>query len=560
MATTAPSRSLSEPTLADVLAAVEATDPPKTQRQNLASAVRTVARLLGRPPELIPADPQRLAQRLQEISPLAAGLSTGRWANVRSLLNRALAMTRPMLPGRHRTPLSAAWQALYDGLPQRGHAIRLSRPLHWLSDQGIEPLALRLEDLERFAAELQRASLAKRPEQTWREIAWVWNKVQRATPAWPTVVIPLPQRRQTYTFPWSAFPASLKADVDLYLNRLSGTDLLAETPFRPVRASTRDCRERQLRTFASALVRRGRGAETLRSLADLVALDAFKDGLRFLIERRNGASSSAIEDMAAALKAVAKHYVKLNREALDVMTAIVRKVSVKRRGMTTKNRDRLHAFEDPDTVLALLKLPARLMREAATGQLPPRRAALLAQTAVAIEILIMAPIRLGNLVKLDLDRHLVQLGRARDQLHLVFAEAEVKNDVALDHPLPDESAALIAQYVEIYLPLLAGPGNRALFPGAGGGSKSMGTLRGQIVTAVFRYTGARVHPHLFRHIDAKLFLDAHPGGHGVVTRLLGHKSMDTALTYYSGMETAAAARHFTSTIVALRHGKKGAAS
>jgi hypothetical protein len=28
--------------------------------------------------------------------------------------------------------------------------------------------------------------------------------------------------------------------------------------------------------------------------------------------------------------------------------------------------------------------------------------------------------------------------------------------------------------------------------------------------------------------------------------------MDTALTYYSGMETAAAIRHFTSTILALR--------
>src|SRR5689334_13528818 len=119
MATTAPSRTPTDPTLANVLAAIAAAELPKAQRQNLASAVRTVARLLDRPPELVPADPQRLAQRLQEISPVAAGLSKGRWANVRSLLHRALALTRPMLPGRHRTTLSPAWQALYDSLPQR---------------------------------------------------------------------------------------------------------------------------------------------------------------------------------------------------------------------------------------------------------------------------------------------------------------------------------------------------------------------------------------------------------------------------------------------------------
>jgi integrase len=293
-------------------------------------------------------------------------------------------------------------------------------------------------------------------------------------------------------------------------------------------------------------VRRGRAPETLRSLADLVALDAFKDGLRFFVERRGGTSSSAIEDMATALKAVAKHYVKLDAAALEAMTAIIRRVSVKKRGMTPKNRERLRAFEDREKILALLRLPARLMREAAASRLPPRRAALLAQTAVAIEILIMAPLRLGNLVALDLDRHLVRLGRARDQLHIVFAEAEVKNDIALDHPLPGESAALIAQDVETYLPVLAGPGNRALFPGVSGGSKSMNTLRGQIIATVFRYVGVRVHPHLFRHLAGKVHLDAHPGEHGVVSRLLAHKSMETVLSYYSGMETAAAVRHFTS--------------
>lgn len=53
----------------------------------------------------------------------------------------------------------------------------------------------------------------------------------------------------------------------------------------------------QLRSFASAFVHCGRDPQALRSLADLVALDAFNDGLRFYYERRGKQSSSAIHDM-----------------------------------------------------------------------------------------------------------------------------------------------------------------------------------------------------------------------------------------------------------------------
>jgi site-specific recombinase XerD len=546
------------PSLADVLTAIaEAADLSRARRQDMASAVRTIARVLGRPPEVIPTDPVLLGRRLAEVSPTAQGVSKERWTNVRSLLLSALALTRPMLPGRHREPASPGWKALSSSLQSRRHATRLSRLFSWLSARGIGPETVTLDDLVTFGLELREASLTKKPEETWREVCSAWNRAQQAIEGWPAITLTAPKRRIGYTFPWANFHPSLKIDVDGYLDRLSGTDLLEETPFRPVRQSTRDHRELQFRTFASALVHRGHDPQSLRSLADLVVLEAYKDGLRYLIDRHGGTSSTTIEQMAMTLKAVAKHYIKLDRETLDRMAAIIRKLSVKTHGMTEKNRSRLRAFEDFDNTQALLKLPARLMREAAAGSLPPQRAALLAQTAVAIEILTMAPIRLSNLAALDLDHHLVRLGRARDQLHIVLGEVEVKNRLALDYPLPEESTRLIEQYVTIYRTLLAGPANRALFPGRGGGHKSLSMIRSQIISAVFRYTGLRVNPHLFRHIGAKSLLDAQPGAHSVITRLLGHKSMNTALKFYTGMETTAAVRHFTKTILALRHGEKG---
>ena len=62
----------------------------------------------------------------------------------------------------------------------------------------------------------------------------------------------------------------------------------------------------------------------------------------------------------------------------------------------------------------------------------------------------------------------------------------------------------------------------------------------------------RVHPHLFRHIAAKLYLDANPGSYEVMRRVLGHRSIETTTAFYTGLETAAAVRHFDATILKLR--------
>jgi hypothetical protein len=49
-------------------------------------------------------------------------------------------------------------------------------------------------------------------------------------------------------------------------------------------------RKQQLHEFISALVHRGRDPATLGLLADVVAVDAVKDGLLFFIDRPKGAA------------------------------------------------------------------------------------------------------------------------------------------------------------------------------------------------------------------------------------------------------------------------------
>jgi hypothetical protein len=202
----------------------------------------------------------------------------------------------------------------------------------------------------------------------------------------------VPARRTAWTLPWAAFPGSLYADAMRYLDRLGGSDPLEELPFRPVRPLTLQHREYQIRQFASALVMRGRDASTLTSLADLVAVDTFKDGLRYLLERRGGKSTATTVHLATSLKAIARHHVRADAHHLERMAAVISRLDAPKRGLNAKNRSRLRALDDPKTASALVQLPAKLMT-LADRERHALRAARLAQTAVALEVLLMAPIR-----------------------------------------------------------------------------------------------------------------------------------------------------------------------
>ena len=65
------------------------------------------------------------------------------------------------------------------------------------------------------------------------------------------------------------------------------------------------------------------------------------------------------------------------------------------------------------------------------------------QLALAIEILLVAPMRLRNLSRLELGRHLQQAGRGRNShWAIVIPGEEVKNGQPIELPLPERSVQL----------------------------------------------------------------------------------------------------------------------
>ena len=169
--------------------------------------------------------------------------------------------------------------------------------------------------------------------------------------------------------------------------------------------------------------------------------------------------------------------------------------------------------------------------------------------AAAIALLQAAPIRLKNLTGLDLTQNLIARGKS---LYLVIGEDETKNREPIDFELPAETVEILSWYVREYRPVLLREPSDALFPGKGGKAKSSGTLAIQLSRTVFRYTGLRFNTHLFRHAGGKIFLDARPGQYEVVRRVLGHRSMATTTSLYTGAETRSAGLHFASVIAERR--------
>jgi integrase len=530
--------------LEDAKVLIQKQNWPDRKKSDVTSAINRTAKILGVRPADIPADPAPLRRRLDKVAPAAHRLSLGRWRNVRSLLGKALTLVRPLMPSRIVAPLLPEWERLLNDLPRnrRDRLVALARSL---STKGIGPSDVTIADLEAYRDAILNDRLRSSPEKTWDGITWTWNACRRELVGWPDIELLRQSRKRVYVLPWSAFPPSLKPEVDRFMRRQSGKDLSEDGPLRPLRETSLKTREYQLRVAASLLVESGDAPETIASISVLLTVEHFTRILRALLERHGGTTSPQVAQIASFLVSVARHWLKTDDPTLERLKKIASKVAIQRGGMTAKNRERLRHFNDDQVVDQFQAVPIRIRADVEKSRLPARRKALLAQRAAAIAILLVIPIRLKNLLVLDLERHLIMRG---NRLYLVVPEHEVKNSHLIDFEIPADIAELLAWYVREHRPrLLEGP-ETALFPGKHGGPKSVGALAPQISKVVFQYTGLEVNVHLFRHIAAKVYLDRNPGDYVTVQRILGHKSIATTTTIYTGMETRAAGRHFADII------------
>lgn len=215
-------------------------------------------------------------------------------------------------------------------------------------------------------------------------------------------------------------------------------------------------------------------------------------------------------------------------------------------GLTSKNLAFLRKIRNEDTRARLMEVPSILIAKArAAEDRAPTKAAVEAQLAVAIQILLYAPMRIGNLVRIRIGENLIRPGGPGAPYRIVFPEHDVKNRVELDFPLTEATTRLIEDYLERHhAVLLHGRRDDFLFPGEKSGHKGETTFAGQIAKAIKKTIGLEMTPHQFRHAAADLILTLQVGNYEPARQVLGHKTIATTMRAYVGLETARATQAY----------------
>jgi integrase len=531
------------------------------RRTELMSAVRQYAKRFepaGLSAVIVPA---AISATLDKATPAIARLTPSSFANMISRLRVALRLSGAIIqPGRHTSKMAPAWAALFAPVSDHTHRSRISRFFHTATRHGWKPEEITAEHFDEFLRELSDKAVIKHASRLVREAANVWNKLAAENAALPSVAFKLPRKREPYTFTWDHYPDTLGEGIRELLQRLGNPDFLADEQVPALRPQTLKLKEFHLRQFAAALVHRGHDPSELAELKELCSVDNFKEGLRFFYDRAGGRVTHQVAGIGETVYAIAKHSPQTDPVALKEMTKVINGLRrhMKKSGLTEKNHRKLAQFDAPQNRDGILLLPQRLHRIAVTnrasGHFSKQRAAGLMMTAVAVEILLMCPLRVGNLASLDLKTHIRRSHeRGHVTTHIYIPAAEVKNKTEIHFELPGPSARMLEEFVEQFRPDLPGAATSTLlFPGKNGRAKRRSTFWEMISVAGRRYLGIEINPHLFRHLGAKLYLDEHPGSYEVMRRVLAHSSLDTTSKFYTGQETGRAIRHYDRSILKLR--------
>ena len=526
------------------------------RRREIASAINTVATWFKLPLDLIPASTSFLRDRFKHVHPAHVNVSKRRIQNVRSLIMaafRAEGIATKLAP--YMTPMAPAWQTLWNMLEgSTYHRTELSRLFRYCSNQDINPDELNDDISAAYLDALETEALVTKPRTRHQSVCRVWNKCADLynEKGWPKITLTVPRyEERLYSIGKELVSDGIKQDLDDYLTFLAGDDPFSAhaKPFKP---KSLEAVKGHFWRYLSALHYQGVDLHKVWKLEELVTKDMFTLGMRWFWDRNEGKTSKHIGEMAWSVRCYVVKHLGADEETTSFYADAMSRLRVNQQGLSDKNQSAMAQFDDPKVVESFVSLPPRLwdkasaMQKTAGSKRITKKAHLLVQASVAIEILMFAPMRISNLQGLRLDEH---ISWQADRLRINIPRHQVKNDQALDFLLPESVSKRVKRYIDGSRRHLTSTANPFLFPGRNGKPKDSSALRNQIESTLWNEAGIRLTPHQFRHAAAKILLDAKPGHYEVVRKVLGHKSLSTTYSHYAGAETQAAISLYDDVII-----------
>ncbi|MGA9006054.1 MAG: site-specific integrase, partial [Xanthobacteraceae bacterium] len=513
------------------------------------------SKVVGQPLAEIPFDLAAIRKTLDGVVPLQAKVSRKRWANLRSDIAAAIAASgvQPMLKTSDVKP-NEDWDNLLQSANDTRISNGLSRFARWATLREVRSVDVDGAVFERFFAELEANSLVRNLSFQRRKVAKLWNRLVAGTPEQDLKPVEIPAIKVGWhRIAWNELPKSFGEEIEECLAWCAVPDPLDENARpRALAPQTLRLRRHYIHLAATAACDVGIKPSRLTSLRKLVEPDIFRSILRQQWQKNGGKPSAHLLGLANELIALASEWVKASERQLAELKKLRSKLGSLRHGLTEKNQTLLRRLEDPRLLGRLVILPDQMWRRARRNSPPSAYWFVDLQTALAIDILLHAALRIEDLEVLRFDEHIHwPQGKGKPAL-LVIRQAKVPNSDALELELPAYLSDRLYKFRNEIAADVIGRRPDVLFVSADGTPRKLSTLRVAIQRAILRRVGLKITPHQFRHLAGKIHLDAYPNAHESLRQFLGHTDLKTTMRFYAGPNTRRAGRAHAELIKKLR--------
>jgi integrase len=543
-----PTTTLFEPSFVDLIAEIERSrELSDDRRRHWVCSLRQIGEGLDRPLAVIPARWSAIRIAVGQLHHARLGVRAKTLANHKANVKAALRWFAKEhdLP-QHGACLSAEWARFCDGLEKRPRD-RLYSFVRYCSARGIEPGSVDDNIFDAYWRYRSQTTARASNNTARRFMVRAWNAWAAAINGWQLQSLTEPPIK-TVQPAWDAFPEGLRTELDGYFAGLAQVHrTLNGKRMQPCSPATLATRRAELVAMARMAVRLGVSIESLTSLAALLHPDLVEKVIDGYWQKNGEEPKTGTIDLGKTVLRMARETGCLDQPAVDRLDEIrIALEQHRHEGLTPKNLQLVRLVLTDGVWSEVVSLPDLLMQQARLAKdHAPVKAGMAAQLAAAIAILTFAPIRLGNLSKIELGQNLINPGGPNTPYWLVFPKYDVKNRVDLNFKFDQPLTDLLDEYIHEHRPTLLRGANVAwLFPGEAGQPKHKLLFSKQITVRVQKATGLRVTVHQFRHAAAAIYLKHHPGDYETVRRLLGHRDIQTTTRFYCGLQTLEATEQF----------------
>lgn len=506
----------------------------------------------------LPCDPVQLGPTLRKVLParslkgltlLKAGAADARrgsrrkrWSNVKSTIRRVLFLTG-WIDAKEgcKNGLTAAWRAVVDRLERKADRGVMGGFARFCMRLGITPDQVTQETWAAYRAWRLDRTLDLTPGKTVARVRSLWNGLGN-DPTWQGVRFSPPARATQVALATPEFDPAFLLDLHAYIECLTHPDPF-NRKFKNRLASTTILNRRAiLLRCASVLMRQGHPITAVRCL---LTPEAVKAVLMEHYERvGHGRWAPSAATVASTLLATALQWGGLSDADIAAVREVTGMVPRADKGLSPKNQHRIDQFDDPELLKRLLTLPDDCFRAADRQWAEGHRhtAAILHETALALAILLVKPLRRANLTALCEHRHFTLADDGNG--HLKIPAAECKGPRPINAIIPAAIVKRMQRHKTLFRPHLGRCASDYLFPGAKAGHIHPCHLAHRITRLVETQVGAEFNVHAVRHLIVTLLLDADPRNMPLAQRLLDHGQMKITERTYGQQRSRGAQREW----------------